>query len=397
MDAALGLLLAALALLALAAPTTASAAPSLEIGLQDDNVFLRQYYFGREQGLQAARRLGVTRLRVNVRWATLLEKPNARSEPATRSYDWAAFDSLIEDASREGIKLQLALTGPAPAWATQNRRVGVRAPKAAAYGRFVRDVARHFKGRIDRYSIWNEPNWHTQLEPAVTCRKRHWKPGCDARLASRYRALYSAGYRAIKTTDPHAQVLFGELSPSASGTRKQPTAFSTAPLAFLRGVTCSTPTWTRARKCAPLKADGFAHHPYAFRTPPNRLVGAADDVTLASLDRLTHALDKLARRRALRTPTGRPMPLYLTEYGYLQPPLKGLSEPIRARYLTQSFDRALRHPRVRQLLQYLLVAPPPENDTFRSQIINADGTHTRSFGALERWATLHAPRLTAAP
>ena len=41
-----------------------------------------------------------------------------------------------------------ALTGPAPAWATGNHKVGPYAPKAGYYGQFVKAAAQHFAGRV---------------------------------------------------------------------------------------------------------------------------------------------------------------------------------------------------------------------------------------------------------
>ena len=290
----------------------------------------------------------------------------------------------------------MAFTGPAPAWATGDRRVGVQAVRAAPFGQFVRDAAKHFKGRVDRYSIWNEPNWHTQLTPSRACRKNRWGRGCDAGLATLYRTLYVAGYRAVKAVDRQAQVLFGEFAPQASGTPKEPTAYASSPLAILRAITCSTRSWKAAGRCPRLLADGFAQHPYAFTTAPDRPVGRADDVTLATLDRLTRALDRLAARRALRTPSGEPMDLYLTEHGYMQSGPRRLPEPTRSQYLTQSFDQALAHPRVRQLLQYLLLGPPPPRNLFPTELINHDGTPTASFGALAEWSAQNASRLAGA-
>jgi hypothetical protein len=385
-----GLLVATLAGLA---PSPAAAAPGLEVALQDDYVFVEQYHYGREPALAEARRLGVTRLRVMVKWAGVVRRPKARKPQ--RRYDWAAYDSLIADAARHGIRLQLTLTGPAPAWATSNRKVGVRGVRAKPYGQFVRDAAKHFKGRVDRYSIWNEPNWHTQLSPTRTCKKNHWARGCDARLGALYRALYRAGHRSIKAVDPQAQVLFGELAPQQSGKPRKPTAFASSPLSVLRAITCSKRNWKAARRCPGLRADGFAHHPYAFSTAPDQVVGRRDDVTLATLDRLTTALDRLAARGALRTPSGAPMELYLTEHGYMQSGPRMLPEATRAQYLTQSFDRALAHPRVRQLLQYLLTAPPPRQNLFPTQILNHDGTATESFGALAAWSERNAPSLAS--
>jgi hypothetical protein len=382
--------------LALSVASPAAAAPGMEVALQDDYVFVHQVNFSRERGLQEAQRLGVTRLRVNVPWAKVLQKSSARRAPATRVYDWSIYDSLIADAARYGIKLQMTVAGPAPAFATRDHRIGFRQVDPLAYGRFVRDLAVHFKGQVDRYSVWNEANWHTLLIPSAGCRKNHWGRGCDAKLGTLYRALYQAGYKAVKAVDPRAQVLIGEFSPLATGPRKDPTRFASAPLAILRAVTCSKPNWKPARKCAPLLADGFAQHTYAFTSAPSKAVGTKDDVTIASLSRLTRALDLLARHRALRTPSGRRMELYLTEHGYFRSGTRKLPEATRARYLTQSFDRALKNPRVRELLQYMLVAPPKRLDVFPTQIVGSDGKPTPSFDALERWSTLHAPRLAAA-
>ena len=85
------------------------------------------------------------------------------------------------------------------------------------------------------------------------------------------------------------------------------------------------------------------------------------------------------------------MELYLTEYGYLQSTARRLPESTRARYLIQSFDRALAAPRVRQMLQYMLVGPPPQMNGFPTQLLNHDGSPTPSFVALAEWSARHAP------
>src|SRR6185437_10033956 len=139
--------------------------------------------------LERAQRLGVTRLRVNVLWSRVVHHANARKAPKHRAYDWGPFDSLIEAAGRHGIGLQLTLAGPAPRWATGNRTIGNVRPDTAAFARFARDAAEHFMGRVDRYSIWNEPNWHTWLQPSASCRKGQWGARCDRLNATLYRTL----------------------------------------------------------------------------------------------------------------------------------------------------------------------------------------------------------------
>src|SRR5256885_14632128 len=156
---------------------------------------------------------------------------------------------------------------------------------------------RHFDGRVDRYSVWNEPNYVGWLAP------RHSEP-------SLYRALYSHAYDAIKKAAPSAQVLIGETAPYAEKGRAM------APLEFLRKVACRTAIYAPAKRCAPLRADGYAHHPYEFANPPQAPYPGADNVTVGTLRRLTRALDRLAQARALTTPAGKPLDVYLTEFGY---------------------------------------------------------------------------------
>src|SRR4051812_9779903 len=207
----------------LGAASSAHAAHGMEIGLQDDAVFVYQQYYDRDLALDQARQLGVTRLRVNVLWnraAAVQERQ--RMAPAQVIYKWAPYDSIVDAAAARGIKVQMTVSGPAPAWANGKHRSrvhdGAYKPNAHLFGQFVHDVALHFKGRVDRYSIWNEPNWPGWLAPYKSA----------PRL---YAGLYRAGYAAVKGVDPNAKVLFGELAPQ--GRRGK----SLAPLTFLRQVT----------------------------------------------------------------------------------------------------------------------------------------------------------------
>ena len=134
-------------------------------------------------------------------------------------------------------------------------RSAATAPDPVKFAAFARTVAAHFKGRVDRYSIWNEPNLSAWLSPSKSAPKL-------------YRSLYSAGYTAIKTVDPKAKVLFGELAPNRDGR-------TIAPLKFLRDVTCSKANYKAARQCAPLKADGLALHPYQLTKSPQTDAPAA--------------------------------------------------------------------------------------------------------------------------
>jgi hypothetical protein len=374
---------------AVAAPAPAPAANGMEIAIQDDHVFVNQWWFNRETALQRAQALGVTRIRANLGWAKVLGNPKARKRPDDMAYNWLAYDTLIADAARYGISLELTLVGPGPRWATGNRKISQVAPDARAFGRFARDAAAHFAGRVDRYSIWNEPNWHYWLQPSKDCRSGRWAESCDRKVALLYRSLYRQGYRGVKAADPEADVLFGELSPRG----RVRTQLSTPPLEFLRTATCSKRNWSAARRCEGLDADGFAQHPYDIDAGPTDPAPNADDVTLSSLNRLVVALRRLARRGALETPRGRQLDLYLTEHGYMRGGRFKVPAKVHARYLTKSFQIALEHPRVKQMLQYLLVQPPKGRDTFPSHLLGRKGQVSRPYKALQQWVKRNRRRL----
>src|SRR3954469_14427587 len=177
----------ATALLSIALPSASAHASSrMEFALQDDAVFVNEYFMPREKALEHAKKLRAQRIRVNVLWARMLVSgANAKKPPKKGAqYDFSRIDALQAAAAAKGIKLQLTLTGPAPAWATKDHKVGANQPDPVKFAAFARTVAAHFAGRVDRYSIWNEPNLSAWLAPSATA-------------PAQYRSLYKAAYTAI--------------------------------------------------------------------------------------------------------------------------------------------------------------------------------------------------------
>lgn len=352
-----------------AAQADARRAP-LEIGVQDDPLFVRQprQYGGRgveglisrERAYGAARQLSARTVRINVIWKWV-----ARTRSAGR-WHWSYYDAAVDAALAHGVVPQLTLTGPAPRWATGNGRPGGRRPNARKFAEFVAAAASRYRGRVPRYSIWNEPNWPSWLSP-------------QSEAPAIYRRLYRAAYTAVRAADPDAEVLIGELAPMGPPEAAQP------PLRFLRRLTCSDRRWHARRRCTPLVADGFAHHPYSLRWSPGFPGPGRDDVTIGSLRRLEHALHVLARRHALATPAGRAAPLYLTEFGY-HANSRRILEPARARFSIESFDIAARDPHVRQIVWYQLGAPPPSpNRQWDTALLERSGRPRPTFTLLVRW------------
>jgi hypothetical protein len=330
----------------------------MEVALQDDPAFLTPAYFGVGRALDLASQLETSRIRVNVIWSRVVRSAKAKKKPKHLAYDWSAYDALVNAVKPRGIRVQMTLTGSAPAWATGNKKVGNYKPKPALFTDFVKQTAKHFAGLVDRYSIWNEPNYVGWIAPL--------KSG-----PSIYRSLFINGYNAIKSVDPSAKVLIGETSAYSLPRR------ATAPIKFLRAVANS----------GHLTADGYAHHPYDFRHSINYNYPGKDNATLKTIGNLTGALDQLAASNRLTTPAGKPLDLWFTEWGYMVKGVRyGLSESTRAKYLTQGFDMAVANPRVREMLQYLLVKPKKGYGFFDMSLVSRKGSQGAAFKALSKWA-----------
>jgi hypothetical protein len=374
-------LLTCLLALPLVAVPPAHARKGMELALQDDGVFLYRQYYNREKGLQQAQQLGVTRLRVNLLWGKAIGPAAAASttKPANLTYNFRIWDDLIDAAARHGIRVTLTLSGqPVPAFASGHRRQDQYKPNAKRYGEFVSAVVSHFRGRVDTIVLWNEPNHKAWLTPVKS-------------QGTIYRKLYIAGYKAAKRANKRIKVLIAETAPF-SRSKKQ----AQGPLKFLRQVTCTNSRYKRIKRkrCKRLIADGYAHHPYEFTKAPNkppRKFNKKDDAPLGGLKKLTSALTKLAKAKALSTKRKKPLDIYLHEFGYFvhpSGPYPAFPEPTRAKFIVRGFRIAYKNKRVRTMLYYTLAAIPSSNPSsfFDLSIVGLNGAPTGSFFALQNFA-----------
>lgn len=367
-------LLLVLAALLLPVPA-AHAARGMEIGVQDDALFLSPDAATRAAAFAHARALGAKALRANVPWARVAVDPF--------TFDMTAYDRLVDEAALNGMRLQLTLAGPAPAWATADHQVSADHPDPALFAQFAGFVASRYAGRVRALSIWNEPNWHNLLKPERICGrvkvkvKRHRfkrRKVCVKTSARVYRKLYVAGYAAIKAAAPGTPVWMGETNPYVNRRRQ-----STAPLAWLRQLACADPVVRRGCSGV-LRADGYAHHPYAFDRSPAAKRTGRDNVTIANLGALSKALKKLRKRIRVRDGS-----IYLTEFAYYSSGPNAKPAKKRAAWTRKAFEIALKAPKVRQLLYYQLV-DPSLSEPWRTGLIGASGTPHAAYGALQKFA-----------
>ncbi len=315
----------------------AQSASAFEIAVQDDSTFLYGNGYPRERAFDQARQMGASVLRVNVIWADFVR------------LGWGPYDSLVDRARSHRLNVQLTLMGTPKFYDRKaSRRLSSKSPSAARMGSFAGAMASHFRGRVIRYSVWNEPNLSYFLEP-------------QSKAPSLYRNLYRAAYTAIKSADPAARVLYGELySGNLHGKG------GTAPLTFLSSATGG------------LRADGLAYHPFQFNFGPfqrNRRY-----LSLSSVSRLRSSLRGLARSGRLRTPGGGALPIYFTEFGYQ---VKGSwvlkPERKRANWTVAAFQLAKRSG-VRSMLYYHLIRSYSRR--WDTGIVTSSGSQMAPFSAL---------------
>jgi hypothetical protein len=321
----------------------------------------------RPTALNELQSLGVHALRVNLTWSFVAPSPNQAQKPSfepsdPNAYAWGEYDPLMAAAKERGWPVLLTLTGPVPRWATQAKLDNLTRPSPSAFAAFATAVGRKYGDQIATWSIWNEPNQPQFLRP-------QFARGGKAISPTIYRKLYQAGVRGLRKAGQGADtILMGETSPRG-------TSRVVAPLSFLRGVLCLDTRYKRVGKCSPLSAGGYAHHAYTTRQGPRFKPPNADDVTIGVLGRLTKALDRARRARAL---TSR-LPIYLTEFGIQSTPdtISGVSLAKQVEYRAISERIAYDDPRVVSFSQYLLrdsdPTGPHEYGGFESGLRFADG------------------------
>jgi hypothetical protein len=383
----------------LAAAPRAHAAKGMEIAMEDDGVLVSQSYFNREQALNMMAELNVSRVRVNMGWTSVItpSQQNVSKAPKKVTYDFAKFDSAIQAITARGIKVEVSVTRPTPAWAAGDKKPdsgkGTVKPNAKLYGKFFADVIKHYKSNklVDVFSVWNEPNHKGWIQST--------SKGSVSSNGTIYRGLFTEAYKQGKKANSKATIAFGELAPypSKKGVAQEP-------LVFLRQALCLNSRNTpNGKRCAPLKADAFAYHPYDFASPPNKKfkapkgVDGKSVVTIANLGDLTKFLDAAKKYKRLSPSKGSFLPIYLTEYGYFASNSPGsrtkvFPESTRAKYLVQAFTIAQKNPRVKSMLQFLLIQYPGAGTiasgfNFDTSIAKLDGTPTKSYTALKSYAS----------
>lgn len=369
-------LLLAVALLAMVLPSGAIASSRQFTILQDDSNLLNLSGRNKSDAMREIKSLGVDMARTFVVWDRVSPGKDSKRKPAgfdvgnpnSRGYDWSYYDKYVREARRNGLKVFFTISPPLPDWASEDpgfcphlvggyKNLGISCywkPKPKVFGQFVKAVARRYRGKVDLYSIWNEPNLEHYLYP-----QRKGPRAGTGKVdlgAKRYRELWYEGWKAIARYDParRRKVLFGEVAAISS------------PIDTLYGALCldedGNPFRGRMRAlqgCSNprrLEIGGIAVHPYnkdatgsVFDRP-----ATFDSTPMSALYRV-HRLTSRAVRFGRMPRSGRGV--YITEFGFQSNPpdrVRGLGLQAHARAMNESDRLFARDPRVKSVAQFEL-------------------------------------------
>jgi hypothetical protein len=275
-------------------------------------------------------------------------------EPTRGQFHWEVTDQVLAAAEYYGLDLVVRLDQH-PAWVSQVQPPLNAPPDVLAdYQRFVERVAWRYRGRIQAYIIWNEPN--LALE---------WAGRAPDPAA--YVALLKAGYHGVKAGDPQALVVAAGLAPTNGHG-----ALALDERAFLRAM---------YQAGAAAYFDVLGAHPYGFDLPPEAPVSLNEGLVFG----------RLAELRAIMLDyEDGGKPVWITEMGWTvqappdQPDI-AVSPDQQATYLVAAVERVRREwPWVELVTVWNLSRPAPEDPFGGYSLIDAEGKPRPAYEVLRQ-------------
>lgn len=142
------------------------------------------------RALDAARAAGLTWARMDLTWSAV--------EKTRNSYNWTAYDSLLNALEARGMKALLILDYGNALYTGAYNLPPTNSAAIEAFGNFAEAAARHFAGHGVIFEVWNEPNLSGFWPPAPS--------------AAQYTAVAQEAIRRVHQGDPTARVITGGLS-----------------------------------------------------------------------------------------------------------------------------------------------------------------------------------------
>jgi hypothetical protein len=361
----------------------AGASRFIRHGIFDDAAI---HYGNPDQVFPILKTLKTQLIRINLVWGgpngVARRRPANPTNPNDPAYDWSAYDRTVNYAQQFGMKVVFAILFTPP-WANGAAGVNVAPKSSLDLQRFAVAASKRYGGTfkapdgrilpaVRNWLAWNEPNNPAFLRPQYK------------KIAGRYVAvspiayakICNAIYRGVSVTTLGAsKVACGVTGPRGNN---QPNSArpGMSPLAFVRAM----------KKAGAAKFDAYAHHPYygapnetpATPPPPGKRGAPPTAITLGNINVLIREVTRLYGNKRI----------WITEYGYqTNPPdrIFGVSFANQARYLTQAYGIAKRHPRIDMFLWFLLKDEQRAlEEGWQSGLMTSSGVRKPAFTAFQR-------------
>jgi hypothetical protein len=244
-----------------------------------------QGHFGRHSGgwdfeklLPFMKKMGVSYIKDEIYWSMVETKQGEYKIDEVN-------EKFVNSARANGIKLIFSLT--------YGNGIYKDPLDSDAYANYCKFMVSHFKGRIDVWEIWNEPNNFAFKGQYGG----EWNGKDNSPWVEKFSILVEKAARAIRSANPSATIITSGGNPPA--THYLVNRFKNR----LKGI------------------DGLAEHPYPFRLPPETIpyggsdICRRDGVVTADPD---HSYSSLIRRlRGLgKQINGKAPSIWITEVGY---------------------------------------------------------------------------------
>ena len=328
------------------ASRTQSAARSFSVGIYDDGMTLANP----DKGFPLLHNLRAQVVRITLWWGGPIgvakTQPTNATNPADPAYNWAAYDTAVQDAAKNKIKVLFSIVGT-PSWANSRRSAKYAPTRPIALQNFATAAAKRYSGTfkpttdgpalpaVHLWLAWNEPNNPVFLYPQYRKVHGRWFP----QSAYSYVRICNAIYNGVHSVQHSAaKVACGATDPRGNNQPRSKRA-SISPLVFLRMM----------KKYGLRRFDAWAHHPYASRPTqsPTAKPKGKNTVILGNLGDLTKELTRLYGQKRI----------WITEYGYqTRPPDRtfGVAWKTQAKYLAQAYSIARKNPRVDMMIWFLV-------------------------------------------
>ncbi|MCS7001760.1 MAG: cellulase family glycosylhydrolase, partial [Dehalococcoidia bacterium] len=156
----------------------------------------------REQTVKMARDAGIGWAKVMISWQEVEPRRGRFYDDRYRKSTWDKFDDIVALLERYGIRPIVRLDKP-PDWALARGadpgNANTPLVSVAEFANYAREVATRYRGRVQHYQIWNEPNLAAE-----------WGGRRPDPVA--YTVLLRAAATAIREADPDAIILSAPLA-----------------------------------------------------------------------------------------------------------------------------------------------------------------------------------------